>query len=159
MNHRLRQLRQQKDRLRIAVMGIGHEMRGDDAAGVMVARGLAERAARRDTLLVLDAGAMPENNTGPVRRFRPDLILLVDAAQMCEPPGTVCLLDWQDTVGVAASTHTLPPYILAQYLTATLDCSIALIGIQPADSSSGAPLSPEVNRAVDAIVETLAAIE
>lgn len=137
-------------------MGVGQVLRGDDGAGVMVARGLAEQLDTPGSVLVLDAGASPENNTGPVRRFRPDLILLVDAANMHEPPGTVRLLDWQDTVGLSASTHTLPPHVLAQYLTATIDCTVALIGIQPANSALGAPLSPEVRLAVRKVIESLA---
>ena len=37
----------------------------------------------------MEAGPAPENFTGPLRRFRPDLVLLVDAAQMDAEPGTI----------------------------------------------------------------------
>jgi hydrogenase 3 maturation protease len=141
---------------RVAVVGIGHELRGDDAAGIGVARALQSLAAGHDRLLVIEAGPAPENCTGLLRRFGPDLVLLVDAAQMYEAAGTVHWLPWQDTAGLSASTHTLPPYILAGYLSAELGCEVALLGIQPTDTSVCAPLSPAVREAVDTVVQALA---
>ena len=137
---------------------MGHELRGDDAAGVTVARALqtliatSDRADRSSAVLVIDAGPVPENHTGVLRRFRPDLVLLIDAAQMDGSPGTVRWVAWQNTSGFSASTHTLPPYILADYLTAELGGEIVLIGIQPADTSIGGPLSPAVQASIDELV-------
>lgn len=163
LNQTLRRLKQQPDRPpRVAIVGIGHELRGDDAAGGVVARTLQRNhtvnsaASGHDNLLVIDAGPVPENCTGPLRRFGPDLVLLVDAAQMDEAPGAVRWLAWQETEGLSASTHTLPPYVLASYLTGELSCDVALIGIQPADTSFGGPLTPPVEQAVAAVVQTLA---
>lgn len=137
--------------VRTAVVGMGHELRGDDAAGIEVARAL--RPLAHQQLLVIDAGHAPENHTGPIRRFAPELVLLVDAAQLGEAPGAVRWLAWQETTGLSASTHTMPPYVLARYLTAELNTHIALIGIQPADTSLGATLSPEVRQAVNGVVQ------
>ncbi len=144
--------------LHIAVVGIGHELRGDDAAGVIVARGLTPILASRDGFLVVDAGPAPENFTGHLRRFKPDLVLLVDAAQMQETPGTIRWLDWRETSGVSASTHTLPPYVLSEYLVSELGCQVALLGIQALDTSLGAPLSTPVKQAVESIVQNIAAL-
>jgi hydrogenase 3 maturation protease len=142
---------------RIAFVGIGHELRGDDAAGVMLARAMQPLAAS-DRVIVVDAGAAPENCTGLLRRFRPDLVVLVDAAQLDEPPGTVRWLAWQETAGLSASTHTLPLHMLASYLTADLGCDVALIGIQPAQNAIDSPLSPMVQQAVDELARALAGI-
>ena len=65
-------------------------------------------------------------------------------------------LEWQETDGLSASTHTLPPRVLAQYLTSELGCEVALVGIQPADTTMGAPLSPTVQPSVQAVVQALA---
>jgi hydrogenase 3 maturation protease len=134
---------------------LGSELRGDDAAGVAVARVLAMRPGRGWPLLVIDAGFAPENQIGPLRRFKPDLVLLVDAAHMDEAPGTVRLLAWQEAGGLSASTHTLPPSVLAEYLTTTLGCEVALLGIQPANDAIGARLSPEVRQAIAAVAQAL----
>jgi hydrogenase 3 maturation protease len=135
---------------RIAVVGIGHELRGDDAAGVMVARRL--QAASSATRLVLDAGPAPENFSGQLRAFAPDLLLLVDAVQMDEPPGTIRLLKLDAAQPSSLTTHTLSPHLLANYLRAALGCDIRLLGIQPAQDSFGAGLSSAVEHSVEQIV-------
>ncbi len=117
----------------------------------MVARALAPAA--NGTTLVIDAGSAPENSTGLLRRLRPDLVLLIDAAEMGETPGCVRYLSWQDAIGLSASTHTLPLSVLAQYLTAEFGCQVALIGIQPARTAIGEPLSPAVEQAVQVVTQ------
>lgn len=140
---------------RIAVVGVGHELCGDDAAGLAVARALQRALADDEHSLVIEAGSAPENHTGALRRFKPDIVLLVDAAQMDETPGAIRWLPWGETDGISASTHTLPLYILAQYLVNELGCEVALLCIQPAHNTIGAALSVEVAGAVDTIVNAL----
>jgi hydrogenase 3 maturation protease len=144
---------------RVAVVGIGHELRGDDAAGVAVAR-LLNRLAHSPSLQVIEAGAAPENCCGLLFRFHPDLVLFVDAAQMGADPGTVRWLAWDqigsgDAAGFNVSTHTLPLPILANYLRVELACPVGLLGIQPADISLGDSLSPAVGLAVEATARAL----
>ncbi len=141
---------------RVALMGIGHELCGDDAVGVRIAAALRSLLSGDERFLVLEAGPAPENFTGLLRRFQPDLVVLLDSALMDEAPGTVRWLDWQETEGMSASTHTLPLHILASYLTAELGCTMALIGIQPEQTFADAPLTPPVQAAADAVVAALA---
>lgn len=144
---------------RVAVVGVGHELRGDDAAGVAVAR-LLNRWVHSPFLQVIEAGAAPENCCGLILRYRPDLVLFVDAAQMRAEPGTVRWLDWDlvksgNVVGFNSSTHTLPLQILANYLSVELGCPVGLLGIQPADISMGDSLSPVITLAVEATARAL----
>src|SRR6187455_3189676 len=76
---------------RVAVLGIGNSLRSDDAAGILVARRLAQSRLTRDfdSILVVDAGPAPENTTAGLRRFAPELVLLIDAAEMGELPGMI----------------------------------------------------------------------
>jgi hydrogenase 3 maturation protease len=134
---------------RLAVMGIGNELCGDDAAGLHVAATLSALAGTDERLLVLEAGPAPENFTGPLRRFNPDLILLVDAAQMDSAPGSVCWVDVQEIHGFSASTHTLPLHIICSYLTAELGCQMALVGIQPTQTYADDGLTPVVQQAAE----------
>ena len=154
LNQTLKRLKNHKPG-RVAVVGIGHELRGDDAAGVMVARALKPVFAGDVHVLIVDGGHAPENHTGTLRRFTPDLVLLVDTASLSEPPGTVRWLAWEETSGLSASTHTMPPYVMARYLTAELGCEVALIGVQPDHMRIGTQVSPEVRRTVDEIVRVL----
>jgi hydrogenase 3 maturation protease len=150
---------QTPDRLpRIAIVGIGHELRGDDAAGVVLVRALRSRVAAHERLLVIDAGPVPENVSGSLRRFKPALVLLIDAAHMDAEPGSTRWLAWQAATGISASTHSLPIHVLAAYLEAELGCEVALLGIQPAHTSFGAPLSLAVEHSVKATAEALADI-
>ncbi len=141
---------------RVAIVGIGNEFAGDDVAGLAVVRALPPAlTTEQEHLLVVDAGPAPENCTGALRRFAPDLVLLVDAARMDEPPGTIRWLAWQETTGLSASTHTLPPYVLAQYLLESLKCEVVLIGIQPEHLDMAQSCSPAVQQAIDEAVAVL----
>ena len=142
---------------RVAVVGVGNEMKGDDAAGVRVVRELSERMPATPGVLLINAGQAPENFTGPLRRFRPDLVIEVDAADQGAEPGAVAWVDWREADGLSASTHTLPPSVLASFLTADLGCQVALIGIQPLSLELRPALSAPVERAVADLAETLCA--
>jgi hydrogenase 3 maturation protease len=148
-------LQTENNPLRIAVLGIGHELCGDDAAGIMLARELKAKADISECLLALETGPAPENFTGTVRRFEPDLVLLVDAAQMNAAPGEVRWLDWKNLGGISASTHTMPLDIIVAYLTAELGCQAGFLGIQPVGNLVGAPLSPEVQKAIENTAQSL----
>jgi hydrogenase 3 maturation protease len=142
---------------RIALIGVGNPMCGDDAAGILVARFLRPLANTNDKFFVVCAGTAPENCTGLLRRFKPDLVLFVDAAQLNEKPGTIRWIPWHMTTGFSASTHTLPIYLLASYLNIEMGCQIALLGIQPTHLSFG-PLTPIVHKHVSEMAQKLKAI-
>ncbi|CAG0959250.1 partial hydrogenase 3 maturation protease, partial [Gammaproteobacteria bacterium] len=109
-------------------------------------------------LLVIEAGAAPEAFTGQLRRFDPDLVIMIDAAQLDQPPGAIRAIEWQDTIGLSASTHTLPLNVIAQYLVSELGCDVIVIGLQPEANAFDTPLSPLVRRAVDELIDGLASI-
>lgn len=153
----IERLRRAERPARVAIVGMGQELRGDDAAGVVAARALQRLVSAHDRLLVLDAGPAPENYTGLLRRFAPSLVLLIDAAQMDAPPGAVRWLSWQSAAGLSASTHSLPCSMLASYLVASLGCEVAILGIQPADTTIGSPLTRAVQRSVALLARRLAA--
>ncbi|HWQ83764.1 MAG TPA: hypothetical protein VN363_04310, partial [Anaerolineales bacterium] len=61
---------------RISLIGIGYELGGDDAAGVVVIQRLQKSLPAREPFQLIEAGTAPENVTGAVRRFQPDQIVL-----------------------------------------------------------------------------------
>ncbi len=139
---------------KIAIMGIGNTYRSDDAAGTLVVRGLIDSRIVQDLehILVMDAGHAPENMTSELRHFAPDVVLLVDAAEMGQAPGTVQWIPIDDLDGMSASTHSMPLSMLAKYLTLALSCDVKLLGIQPQSNDVGEIVSLEVLQAVDDIV-------
>ena len=143
---------------RVAVIGVGNMARGDDAAGALVARALlAGRASLPKKALVVDAGEVPENFTGVVRAFSPDLAVVSAAARGGRPPGTVFLIDPADIADEDLSTHRIPLPRLARYIRETMDCRVLLVGIEPASLERGAEgnVSPDVGRAVRRIAEVM----
>lgn len=141
--------------LRIAVVGIGNEFNGDDAAGMLVVRTLQKKLNHLNHLLLVEGGTAPENYTARLRRFCPHLVLMVDSAEMDQPPGSVMLVAVNSLDGLSASTHTLPPSILANFLQRELGCQVALLGIQPQNLEFDAPLSEPVKRSVRRVKQSL----
>ena len=139
---------------KIAVIGIGNNLRSDDAAGTWVARALMQSRFIRDLehVLVMDAGHAPENSTADLRRFAPEIVVFVDAAEMGEAPGTIRWIGMDEMDGMSASTHTMPLSMLAKYLTLELDCEVKLLGIQLLSNDVGESVNVEVMRAADVIV-------
>jgi hydrogenase 3 maturation protease len=141
-----------KPAARLAIVGIGNELNADDSAGILVKPYPSER------LLLVEAGPSPENFTAPLRRFQPDLVLLIDAVQMQAKPGSMAWLEWQNVEGFSASTHTLPPTLLGQFLCAELNCLVALLGIQVDSVEFDHPIHPAVKRSAARISGRLSKI-
>jgi hydrogenase maturation protease HycI len=153
----LHQLLNRQINPRIAIVGIGNTLRSDDAAGILVVRRLTESRllADRETVLVMDAGHAPENSTAALRRFAPDVVLLIDAVEMGEEPGVIRWVEMDEIEGMSASTHSLPLSMLATYLNWELKCEVTLLGIQLKSNDVGETVSPEVMQAVQSVTDTL----
>lgn len=141
-----------KPEARIAIVGIGHDLRGDDAVGSVIAYELQIRLASSEGLLVLNAGCAPENYLGTLIRFAPDLLLLIDAANLGSPPGTIRLLDPLLAEGCSSSTHSLSLSMLTRYLREELGCEMLLLGIQPESLFFGQALTARLDQCADEIV-------
>ncbi|HQN05393.1 MAG TPA: hydrogenase maturation protease, partial [Anaerolineaceae bacterium] len=66
-------------RCRVVILGVGNELRGDDAAGVLAVRKLLKKKEKLDDVLIIEGAQAPENFTSVIRRFNPHLILIIDA--------------------------------------------------------------------------------
>lgn len=124
-------LHESKPGARIAVMCVGSVLCGDDAAGMLVAP-LIRAEAERAGALVAECSTAPENFSGVVRRYRPDALFLVDAADMGLAPGSIRIIPETEIAGASVSTHMMPLKFLLGYLKQETGCSCSLIGIQPA---------------------------
>ena len=143
---------------RLAIVGIGREEAGDDAVGVMIVRALMAALVPTEHILLVDAGIAPENCTGVLRPFQPDTILLFDAVAMNAEPGTVALLDWAQTSGFSASTHTLPLALVARYLASELSCDCRLLGVQVQNTHQDLPISQSVATSARLIVDHISTV-
>ncbi len=136
------------------VVGIGAELRGDDVAGVLVARAVA--SSGRADLIGIEGCAAPENFTGEIISHSPDLVVFVDAAEFGEPAGSIKIIEESEIRGFSFSTHTLPLHVILNYLTASLpDCRFVVVGIQPEDTQIMAPPSAKVLDGVEKLSRLL----
>jgi hydrogenase 3 maturation protease len=139
----------------VAVLGVGSPLRSDDAAGLRLAA-LVSRAALPG-VHAIDGGPAPENCTAEVRRLCPSHLVIVDAADMGEPPGTIRVIPPGLIGSTSFGTHGLPLGVVADYLRSEVGCRVVVIGVQPKSLSFGEELSPEVESAVAGLSTALAA--
>jgi len=135
----------------VVVVGIGNPSRGDDAAGSCV----AQRICAARGVQVIDAQDVPENYLTRVADQRPDTILLVDSVDLHSAPGSVALLNQDETAAYWPSTHRVPMALLVDYLEKTTHAQIFLLGIQPYQTEFLQPMSDEVVASVEAVVDVL----
>ena len=142
---------------RVAVIGIGNELSGDDAAGVLTVRSVSEQLEKRDNLLLLEGHSAPENLSKPIRQFKPDLLLIVDAVNSGGElhPGEVIWLEMDAVGGISALTHRMPPTVFAKFIQHETGCKIAILGIQVVQVDFDSPVSPEIAEAVKTVSEAL----
>ena len=148
---------------KVVFVGIGSELRGDDAVGLVIINRLAElaKSANCPRFLFLNGGSAPENILGEIRVFQPEIIVFIDAAVLGSTPGTVQVIDTsKDKItGISFCTHTLPLAIIAGYIRKAVPCEIFVIGIEPGDMSFCADyvLTPPVAKAAEEVVQAIAA--
>lgn len=123
----------------LAVVGIGDELSPSDRLGMTAAREIERQGI--PGVHVFLAGTVPENITGPLRRYRPDHVILLDAAEMGKRPGTIAPVEpGQVRVGLF-STHALPLPVVMEYIERDIGIPVMLLGLQPETSSPGNSLS------------------
>jgi hydrogenase 3 maturation protease len=148
---------------RIAVLGIGSDLRGDDAAGVLCVRELGKvwglsretMTANGRAIFLLDGGDTPESQTGPLRTFRPDLVILIDAARGGARPGTIFRVEPNRISDEEISTHRISLAMLVRFLETSLKARVLFLGIEPAAIEWKMPISASVRTGVRLLAEIL----
>ena len=108
-------------------------------------------ALRGTEWLSIPAPAL-ENVWGLVEKEKPEKLVIVDAAEMGLPPGTIRRLPLKKGAEMLGSTHGLP---LSFLLSVVHVPEVMLIGIQPKEYGLGEGLSPEVRAAAEALIHLL----
>ena len=147
-----------KDKLnkaqRIALLGVGSELRGDDVAGVLVAKSLAAKVKNRKFKVFLGETA-PENLTGEIKKFKPTHLLIIDAADIGKKSGSVSMLCAKDIAGATFSTHRLPVKLIADYLSCSISCDTIVLGIHPESFVFGKLPSQKIKKAAKELSQIL----
>ena len=137
----------------ILVLGLGNTLLADDGVGVHVVRHLASAPAAPPGLRTLDGGTLGFRLMAAMTEAQ--AVIVVDAAQLGERPGTVRLLSKDalaDHVGrggrMSAHEAGLVDLLTLARLEGWAPARLALLGIQPKVIDWGERLSLPVSRSL-----------
>ncbi|HSM23768.1 MAG TPA: hydrogenase maturation protease, partial [Anaerolineaceae bacterium] len=133
---------------KLVILGIGNEINGDDAAGVLIVQTLKKAISNSDQVILIDASIAPENFTGEIRDFCPDWIWIFDAAGLDRHPGTLQLIDLDSVASQGANTHRIAPTMFLSYLQLELNFQTFFFGIQPNSVDPFSEVSLPVKRTI-----------
>jgi hydrogenase 3 maturation protease len=136
---------------RTVVVGVGNPLRGDDAAGCLLARRM------RDTpdVRVIEAEEIPESFVGDIAAAAPNVVVLVDAVDLGALPGTVAVLETDDVAAYAPTTHRLALSLVMDVVQRRTGADVFLIAVQPLNLAFGAPVTPQVGAGVELLAGVL----
>ena len=140
---------------KIVILGIGNEIKGDDALGPNVVLKLNELFKENDNVIVFDGGTVPENYTGLIRKEKPSHIILVDAVEMKKDPGYIRVVQKDEIANYNISTHAMPVSFLIKFMETTIGAEIILVGVQPKSMELAEEISKEVEKSIEIVVKTL----
>jgi hydrogenase 3 maturation protease len=137
---------------KVAVLGIGNDLRTDDGLGLFIINGLT---TKHPDLYIENVGSVPEAFVKPLTEFGAERVIMVDAADMRKPVGDIELVTKDRIGGIAISTHSMPLSFLMEYLEQQTSGKTILLGIQPKSILFGEGLTPEVEVVSRKIISTL----
>jgi hydrogenase 3 maturation protease len=134
------------------ILGIGNTLKGDDGAGPLVYQRLKDAKICAE---VLDAGTVPENYIQKITGKSPQNLLIIDAIDYGETPGTIRLFKPEKLSSHVISTHSLSPRLFVDMICQNIDVDVYFIGIQPEQMQLGQPVSAQVTQAIEQLAEAL----
>lgn len=146
LEHQLKQFL--KNYHKIVLLGIGNDMRGDDAVGSVLAQEMSKLFAANGSVVVFDGKTVPENFTGAIKKEKPSHIILMDAVEMNEAPGHIKLVSKEEIANYSISTHAMPLSFLIKYLESTCPSEMILLGIQPENMNLINEMTPKIQKRI-----------
>ena len=136
-------------RIKNALLGIGNDLRGDDGAGSFIAQNFYHK-----NWFNIDGKSAPENCTSIIKRIKPSLLVIIDAAYLSLDTGNFRLISPDKITSLQLSTHSMPLHLLIEYISPYCQ-KILLIGIQPLNTKLGDDLSKPVLKSCNEIINIL----
>lgn len=144
---------------RVVVLGVGNVLMRDDALGPYVVRLLEARYEFPDIVEVIDGGT-------PGLDFLPYLqgvraVIVVDTITAEGPPGTLRLYRKEQFLAMPMPRRITPHQpglreaMMAAEMTDAAPGELLLIGVIPGDMEVGTELTPDVQGAVEAVIEAV----
>jgi hydrogenase 3 maturation protease len=125
---------------RVVIVGVGNRMKGDDGFGPIMIDGLRGRVK----VPLFDCGTVPENFLQPIRKERPQTVLVLDAADLSDRPGTLSVIEPMRWRGGGFSSHSISLKLFADLISQDTGAGVFLVAVQPKRLGLGEQMSPEV---------------
>lgn len=160
----------------LVILGIGNDIRGDDGLGPYIIENLRDLFESNESntlnekldtdanlneninnlnIHFINAGSVPENFTGEIRKINPSHIIMIDAVLMNESYGKIKFINKDEIVNVSVSTHSMSLTYLIKYLEQDNEYEILFIGVQPEVMDLSFELSPIIKENADKLVNII----
>jgi hydrogenase 3 maturation protease len=143
---------------RVAILGVGSELRGDDIVGLLAAQQIEKNTKGKSVtpqIQVFIGETAPENLTGEIKKFQPTHLIIIDAAEFHKEPGHIEIMEPETIGGTSFCTHSLPLKVIIGYLLESFKFQAIIIGIQPKTLTFGAQPTKEIVAAAEHLAETI----
>jgi hydrogenase 3 maturation protease len=137
----------------VVIIGMGNELRADDAVGLHIVRLLKPYTNNR--LHVFEGHMTPEAFIGPACAVHPTHLLIVDAAELEKKPGVWQVLSSDDVEEGLFTTHAIPATEVAAEIQRRCGSKIAFLGIQPKSRDISLVLSRECQQTAKEIADII----
>ena len=137
----------------VVIIGMGNELRADDAVGLHIVRLLKPYTNNR--LQVFEGHMTPEAFIGPACAVHPTHLLIVDAAELQKKPGVWQILSSDDVEEGLFTTHAIPATEVAAEIQRRCGSKVAFLGIQPKSRDISLSLSRECQQAAKKIADII----
>lgn len=153
----IRSIIKSKMKGRVAIVGIGNILRGDDGLGPKFIEILKTKPAMSAGLF--DCGTAPENYIFPILATSCDTVVLIDAADLGMRPGDSKVFDLDQISSVSFSTHNPSPRLFTDLLKTGKDnLNIFIVSVQPKTTALGESISKEVLRGLETLANIFSEI-
>jgi hydrogenase 3 maturation protease len=137
------------------ILGIGNELKADDGAGPLICQQLKKTKICAEPI---DAGTVPENYIQKIIKKAPQNLLVIDAIDFGDAPGTIKVFKPEQLSSHIISTHSLSPRLFVDMICQNTNVDVYFIGIQPEQMQFGQPISAQVNLAIEKVSKALTQI-
>ena len=138
---------------RIVIIGMGNELRADDAIGLLVVRLLKPYSHNR--LHVFEGHMTPDVFIAPACAAHPTHLLIVDAAMLHKKPGAWQVIFPKEVKEGLFTTHAIPAIEVAAEIQRRCGAKVAFLGIQPKSRDIALSQSKECLHAAEEIVDII----
>lgn len=136
---------------RTLLVTVGSTLRADDGVGPFVGENLRFAGEGRK---VINAYTTPENIAQDAVNFKPDKIILIDAARFGGKPGEFRIIPLdkinQQTL---LSTHSFPLSVTFSIIKEDTGAELVVLGIEPGSMDYAEGLTPEVKDSALSLIE------